>query len=999
MISVGPQPASPDRWQRVKEVLNAALDLDPRRRAAYILETCGDDTALRDEVSELLASYEDAGDEFLDRPQREDSALEAFARAVDPLVGKQVGNYTVVEEIGHGGMGSVYKAYHNDDPDREEFAIKIIRSGMSTDYIVRRFRHERQALAALDHPNVAKLVDGGATEDGLPYFVMEYIQGKPIDVYCDEKRLNTEARLRMFQQVCSGVQAAHDRRIVHRDIKPGNILVDATGCPKLLDFGIAKILDPDISTQTLDPTATVLRLMTPEYASPEQVCGDEITSASDVYSLGVLLYELLTGHRPYRMKRRSPQEIAKVICDTEPERPSTAVGRTEVVTRGLNPAVTLTPDGVGRVRGAAPEDLRRILAGDLDNIILMALRKEPRRRYKCASDMGDDIGLFLAGRRISATRDTWFYRASKQLHRNRKLVLVASLAMMTGTGGMIAWNSFSQRLQNDVLPAATKPLTSFPGDETQPSFSPDGRRVAFVWGGDSNDNSDIYIRDVNGGSTFRLTTNAADDLSPVWSPEGKRLAFLRVAPQLTEIYIAPAAGGVHGAVTSVFPTRIEAVGKHLDWSPDGKYLAAADKKSADEPFSIFRIEAETGHKIQVTTPPLGMSGDMGPAFSPDGKSIAFIRAISSGVDDIFIASVDGTGEVRRITSDRRYIISLAWAPDGKSIVFSTNRLGAHTLWRVNSQGGPVERIPGIAENVSDPMFSRDGKRLAYSQFYVDTNIWKANVGTEEPKQFIVSTQYDSSPAFSPDGQKVAFRSNRSGHNEIWLADMNSPSMTTQLTQTAGTSTGPPRWSPDGKKIAYDSRPDGIPDIYVVDVENKQTKRVTDSQSEDVAPSWSHDGKWLYFASNRGGSSQVWKMPSAGGTAVQITSGGGFGPAESTDGQHVYYAKGRTVAGLWRVPANGGAEEPILPQLRAGYWGYWSLCNGSVFFVDKPSPRSAAALFGFDLSTRKLTRFFEITKPLALADSALAISPDCSTALFAQRDQSGSDIMLVELVDR
>jgi dipeptidyl aminopeptidase/acylaminoacyl peptidase len=308
----------------------------------------------------------------------------------------------------------------------------------------------------------------------------------------------------------------------------------------------------------------------------------------------------------------------------------------------------------------------------------------------------------------------------------------------------------------------------------------------------------------------------------------------------------------------------------------------------------------------------------------------------------------------------------------------------------------VERIPGIGENVSDPVFSGDGKRLAYSQFYVDTNIWKADIATGSRKPFVVSTQLDSSPAYSPDGRKVAFRSNRSGHGEIWLADVDEPAMAVQLTHTRGTLTGTPRWSPDGKKIAFDSRPEGPPDIYVIDVESKQTRRVTQTPSEDVVANWSRDGGWIYFASNREGSSQIWKVPSEGGPARQVTTGGGFAPIESMDGRYVYYAKGRTVSGLWRVPVDGGPEEAVLPRLKPGNWGYWTLCHESIMFVDKESLRSAAALYAFDLRSRKLTRLLEITKPLAVFDSALAMSPDCGTALFAQRDQSGSDLMLVEL---
>jgi serine/threonine protein kinase len=375
---------NPDHWSRVKELLNAVLELEPGERAAYVERTCGPDTALREEVQSLLASYEEAGEEFMDGVPRE-QPVAATLKHDDPFVGLKIGPYRVIEEIGHGGMGTVLRAVRADDSFRQQVAIKIIRRGMGHDFILRRFRNERQILATLDHPNIARLLDGGATEDGLPYFVMEYVQGaEPIDTYCDRNRLTTKQRLELFRKVCLAVQAAHERKIIHRDIKPGNILINSKGEPKLLDFGIAKILDPELSTQTMDPTVTVMRLMTPEYASPEQVKGQEITTGSDVYSLGVLLYELLTGHRPYRLKSRSPQEIAAVICDTEPERPSTMVNRTEVVTRGAGTTVTLTPELVGDARQTRPEDLRRILAGDLDNIILMAMAKEVECRYSTA---------------------------------------------------------------------------------------------------------------------------------------------------------------------------------------------------------------------------------------------------------------------------------------------------------------------------------------------------------------------------------------------------------------------------------------------------------------------------------------------------------------------------------------------------------------------------------------------------------------------------------------
>jgi dipeptidyl aminopeptidase/acylaminoacyl peptidase len=230
-----------------------------------------------------------------------------------------------------------------------------------------------------------------------------------------------------------------------------------------------------------------------------------------------------------------------------------------------------------------------------------------------------------------------------------------------------------------------------------------------------------------------------------------------------------------------------------------------------------------------------------------------------------------------------------------------------------------------------------------------------------------------------------------------MAERADPVLPTQLTKTGGALTGAPRWSPDGNQIAFDSRPEGSSaDIYVMDVGTKQVRRITDDAGEDVVPSWSRDGQWIYFSSNRGGSSQVWKVAAAGGTADQITSGGGFAPAESNDGRYVYYAKGRTVSGLWRVPVEGGAEEPVLPRLKPGHWGYWSLCGNSVYFVDRESPRTPASLFAFEFDSQRLTRLFEITKPLVMGDVALSVAHGCDSALFAQRDQSGSDIMLVDL---
>ena len=415
-----------ERFQQVDEVFQAALDCDPTERAAFLDHACKGDLALRSEVESLIKSHEQAHS-FMLSPMLEQSMEILTNDIVQSVVGRLIGSYKIIREIGHGGMGTVYLGMRADDQYKKRVAIKLVRRGMDTDNILSRFRHERQILASLDHPNIARLLEGGTTEDGLSYFVMEYIEGQTIDEYCDAQKLSTHERLNLFRTVCSAVHYAHQSLIVHRDIKPSNILVTAGGIPKLLDFGIAKLLRPEMYAQTIAPTETMVRPMTPDYASPEQVRGQPITTASDVYSLGVLLYELLTGHRPYRLKNSLPHEIEQIICEQEPERPSTAVNRTEEVPSSTGAGkITLTPELVSKTREGQPDKLRRRLAGDLDNIVLMAMRKEPRRRFGSAEQFSEDIRRHLEGLPVKARKDTFSYRASKFTRRHKAAVAIVA---------------------------------------------------------------------------------------------------------------------------------------------------------------------------------------------------------------------------------------------------------------------------------------------------------------------------------------------------------------------------------------------------------------------------------------------------------------------------------------------------------------------------------------------------------------------------------------------
>ena len=417
---------TPERYRQIRNLFEAVVERPADARAAFLEEACAGDRELHAEIQALLAAHQEQAGILAEpvltwNPQR--------------LEGRQIGPYEILREIGKGGMGTVYLAARADRAFHKQVALKVVRPEGGGEEVLGRFQQEREILATLEHPNIARLLDGGATADGLPYFVMEYVPGEPIDTYCDRNQLNVAKRLELFRTVCGAVAYAHRNGIVHRDLKPANILVTAEGTVKLLDFGIAKILRP-LEDRTVHMTRSGLHLMTPEYASPEQVRGELITAASDVYSLGTILYELLTGRRPYRMRSRVFHEIVRVICEETPTRPSTVVGmREETGTGPGHKPVTVTPEMIGRARNASPAELRRKLSGDLDNILLKSLSKEPAARYRSAEQFSEDIQRHLERQPVLARGGTSWYRAGKLLQRNRIWVIAAvALAAAVATG-------------------------------------------------------------------------------------------------------------------------------------------------------------------------------------------------------------------------------------------------------------------------------------------------------------------------------------------------------------------------------------------------------------------------------------------------------------------------------------------------------------------------------------------------------------------------------------
>lgn len=478
-------------WQKIEEIFEKAVELPPTERDAYLDEVCNGDDGLRLKVEKLILADEKAND-FISSPVFDTAPFHKILDdpenpSAPSLIGKQVGKYRLLKELGRGGMGAVFLAERDDSEFRKKVAIKLIKRGMDTDFILKRFRHERQILATLEHPNIAHLLDGGTTEDALPFFVMEFVEGQPITKFCEEKELSINKRLQIFLQVCAAVEYAHQNSIIHRDLKPGNILVTKDKTVKLLDFGIAKILNPELSPDTIEPTASVLRLMTPEYASPEQIKGETLTPATDIYSLGILLYELLTQKRPYYFPSRAPHEIARVICETEPK-----------------PMADL---GFGMA--------------DLDKVILKSLRKDPSERYASVKDVAQDIRNYLAGDPVSAdvlfgtqilhaqttgeiqpstgkiSNLKWFYR--------KAVLVTALLFILVGTIGVYFYQTRNASNPENIDSIAVLPFTNESGDP-QMEYLSDGIAESLI-----NSLSQLKgIKVIARSSVFRYKGQAID---------------------------------------------------------------------------------------------------------------------------------------------------------------------------------------------------------------------------------------------------------------------------------------------------------------------------------------------------------------------------------------------------------------------------------------------------------------------------------------------------------
>lgn len=579
--------------------------------------------------------------------------------------------------------------------------------------------------------------------------------------------------------------------------------------------------------------------------------------------------------------------------------------------------------------------------------------------------------------------------------RHRIWIASAILAALL-VGGAIFW--LVSRRPTSTSPLSSQriiPVTTYLRSETQPAISPDGKQVAFTWTGTNNDNWDIYVKLVGSGDPLRLTSEPVIERNPTWSPDSNHIAYLRESPDGVgvSVYVVSSLGGAPRKLTDTY-------GLGFDWSSDGESLILAERNSKDEPLSLFLFFIKTGEKRRLTFPPAKSFGDINPAFSPDGSTIAFARAHSGSTNawDIYLTPVAG-GDLKRLTFDETLIDGLDWTANGREIVFSSSRSGGlPALWRIATSGGRPEPLSGVGQNANSPSISRDGNRLAYVNSIIDSNIWRVDLSSSRhkatsPAMLISSTIYDHSPEYSPNGKRIAFASARSGSPEIWICNSDGSSPI-QLTSFGGPATGEPRWSPDGQYIVFDSQINGNTDIFVMNVEGGNPRQLTSEGSEDIAPRWSRLGKWIFFTSNRTGESQIWRMSPDGSALIQVTKRGGYDAAESPDGKYLYYARGRNTSGLWRVSVDGGEESLVLDTLRAGYLRYWTVVDKGIYFGTRTSTPHPSIQF-FSFATGQVNEVFQIEKPLLVGAPGLSISPDERAILFVQLDRSDSDIMLVE----
>jgi Tol biopolymer transport system component len=819
------------------------------------------------------------------------------------MVGRTISHYAILEKLGECGMGVVYKAR---DTHLDRFvAIKVLPPEKVADAErKRRFVQEAKSASALNHPNIITIYDI-ANENGVDFISMEYVPGRALNQLISRKGLPLSEALKYAVQIADALTAAHAAGIIHRDLKPGNVMVsgapERSGFVKVLDFGLAKLTDT-VDTNEREFTETMQQGNAPatgegtivgtvSYMSPEQAEGKKVDGRSDIFSFGALLYEMVTGRRAFQGD--SKLSTLSAILREEPKPASQVV------------------QGVPR---------------DLEKIVARCLRKSPERRFQTMAD------LKVALEELKEESDSGTLSAAvvPVRPRSRQLGWAATLVGTIAVGGTL-W--FVRQVTRAPEPAPTAlPLTTYPGFETDPSFSPDGNQVAFTWDGEKRDNDDIYVKLIGtGGPPLRLSTDPASDFSPAWSPDGRFIAFLReLSPEKTAVLLIPALGGPERKLAAISTPEPDSLpSPFMEWSPDGNWLVVSDKASETEPSVLYLLSTETGERRRLTFPPLHSLGDSCPTFSPDGRALVFSRNADSTIGELYLlalsAGLKPTGEAQRLTlgpadkaasfiSSTRDDASPQFSVDGKRIAFVSNRSGSPEIWAINSDGSNAVQLTSFA-----------GPSV-------------------------------TTPRWSPDGERIAFDSNAAGEFDIWIVGASGGKPERMTIDPAND--GDPSWSHDGQWIYFDSARAGAQQVWKIPASGGEAIQVT--RDGGYAPVESPDGKFLYYVKRQTATS-LWKIPLQGGQPIEVL-----------ESLNDYLNLAIVPSGVYFVPLRQAAHTRV-----------FSYPGSSIQFLD------------FGTGQIRTIANFDKAISLYGGTDGLAVSPDGRWILYTQIEQAGSELMLVE----
>ena len=872
--------------------------------------------------------------------------------------GTRLGPYEILGPLGAGGMGEVYRAW--DTRLDRDVAIKVLPPSFASDADRRaRFEREAKAIAALSHPNILAIHDTGAG-GGEIYVVTELLDGRTVRDELEKGALPIKKAIEIAVQIARGLAAAHEKGIVHRDLKLENVFLLKDGQVKILDFGLAR----SMATNT-GATETVAVLTDPGvvmgtvgYMAPEQVRGEVTDARTDLFALGAVLYEMLTGRRAFQ-RNTAAETMTAILREDPPDLMTTRVD----------------------------------LSPGLERIVRHCLEKNPVERFQSARDVAFALEA-LSGTEVSS-RPAPVPSQPQQGRRSWWTFGIAALVALTVAAGVSI--HFLASTASDS-PPRVGPLTTLPGNEQQPSLSPDGTHVAFAWNGEGGDNVDIYIMPVGTGTPLRLTTDPEVDTGPTWSPDGSQIAFVRQAREGVSrrtIYLAtPPLPNSEKKLADVQPPlgAFYSV-TTLSWFPDSKRLMVEEADSGKT--WIEMIPIDHGPSREVLSMPISDGTLHYPAVSTRGTMLAYAVCTSIFTCNLYVIDLmpDGTtkGHPRQLTRENSEILGLAWAADDRSLVYGSGAIATYALRRVSVTGGTSQVLEMAADHARTPAISRStGARVAYARADFDMDIWQFQPNGAPSRSPLSSTLDDRNPQLSPDGTRLVFESRRLGkESQLWIGNADGTKVT-QLTEGGRGIQGAPSWSPDGNWIAFDGTVSANRSgIWIVEATGGQPRLLS---APGIIPSWSRDGKWIYFT--RGG--PVWRIPAQGGDAQQVTENNGSNAVESPDGGTLYYSRGNAI---FAKPSGGGRESHVMDMAGSALGGStvhrWLPVDGGICYLTRPDWKMP---FQFELRFMDLRSHREtvLQRFTGGNGAGLAASRDRKTIFYSGTTPSqGSDLMLIQ----